>query len=330
MRIVIAICTYNRPLGLKRALMSLAKLRTQDDFEIEFVVVDNSTDGNARALLEEMRESLPWEAVYIHEAKPGISCARNAGLEHALAQSFDFMVGIDDDMHADENWLIELTSVATKTRAEAVMSYQEFECSGEMSWWVDEAYRLDRREPASYRPDQASDGTEPDSDSTEQADDMSLEQGSTGGCLIRLDYVRSINLRFDEDYGKSGGEDSMFFDQLRSEGGRIIYAPKAIVYEVVGTERMTVHWWVKRWYRTGNTTGLVSLVSNRKTRLRVFLDGLLRIILGFVGTIVSLPWLLLQHAKGMRAVRMLCRGTGYVAAAIGVRYDEYSRARLDE
>ncbi len=285
-------------------LTSIGNLKVRDDFIVQLLVVDNSVDGNAYLLVDRMRAKLPWQVDYFHEVRSGISFARNAALDQVMPRQFDFMVGLDDDMHVDPDWLVELISVATQTDAEAVISCRKFEYSGVMSWWVDGAYQLDHRKPV---------------------DGLLLNQGHTGGYLVKLDCVRSLNLRFDEDLGKSGGEDTLFFDRILSEGGRVVYAEKAISYEVLGSDRARVRWWLKRWYRTGNTSGLVALASDRSTRLRVLFDGFIRVFFGVAGTIISLPWLLRRRATGMRAVRMLCRGSGYVAAALGSRYEEYAQ-----
>lgn len=309
LRIAVVVCTYNRPHGLERVLRSLARLRTPDVAIVELVIVDNSADGNARGLIETMLGELPYAMQYIHEPEPGISAARNAALEWILLQRFDFMASIDDDMHADPDWLAELMTVAVESSAHAVIGCTLFDYVGAQSWWVDEAYRLDDRGPGDRDP---------------------IDQGHTGGSLVRLDLPISRNMRFELNLGRSGGEDTLFFDEIIRHGGRMLYAGKAISHEVLGPDRARVRWWLRRWYRTGNTTGLVALTADKNARARVAVDGVVRMSAGFVGTLVSLPWLLRRRAVGMRAVRMLCRGAGYIAAALGSRYDEYGRGDRGE
>jgi len=303
LRIVIALCTCNRPKGLERVLQSLSELEMGDGLSVQTLVVDNSAEGNARTVVEKLRANVPWEVSYIHEVKSGISYARNAALEHVLPMPYDYMASIDDDMHVDPNWLTELMSVATETGDEAVIGCTLFDYSGDMSWWVEGAYRLDYREPENG---------------------SLLDQGHTGGSLIKLDCIRALKLRFDEDLGKSGGEDTLFFERILNHGGKIRCASGAISYEVLGADRMRVWWWLKRWYRTGNTTGLVALAASRKSRFRIFTDGVIRVGLGLMGTLVSLPWLLCRRTTGMRAVRTVCRGSGYIAAVVGLRFNEYA------
>lgn len=311
--IVIGICTFNRPRGLRRALTSLSAIRVKKSYAIEVLVVDNSDDANARNLVTSLADHYPWTLNYLHEATSGISFARNAALEKILPSEASFLACIDDDMHVDPQFLIELLSVADARQATAVISCKRFDYSGPMSWWVDGAYAQDYREPEYDTP---------------------LNQGHTGGCLIRLDFVRHQKLRFDENLSKSGGEDTLFFDQMLHHGGHIWYASNAVSYEVLGPERMRIQWWLKRWYRTGNTTAMVRLNSDSharlSTRLLVVIDGVVRITCGLFGTLICLPWLLCRRTTGMRSVRMLCRGSGYIAAAAGKRYDEYARGDRGE
>ena len=301
--IALTVCTCNRPKGLARVIESLAQLRVPDNCSVQLVVVDNSPDGNADQTVEKLKQVFPWELSYIHETRSGISFARNASLDYVVPKQIDYMASVDDDMHVHPDWLFELFLVATNSGAAAVMGYLQFDYPGDRDWWVDEAYRLDKHAPA---------------------DGALLDQGSTCGCLIKLDCVRSLNLRFDEDLNKSGGEDTLFFAQIKVHGNDIRYAAKALSFEVLGPERMRIRWWLKRWYRTGITTAVVSIATNEKNRAGVLYDGFVRIVLGVAGTVVCLPWLLSRRTKGMRAVRMIFRGSGYVAAAIGIRYDEYA------
>lgn len=309
LRIALVVCTCNRPKGLERVVTSLAKLQMPSHYLAQLLIIDNSADGNARQTVEQLKAGLPWEVQYVHETKSGISFARNAALEYVIPRQFDYMASVDDDMHVDPEWLVELIEIATSSSDAAVIGRRKIDYPGEKHWWVDEAYRLDSHEPA---------------------DGALLEQGHTGGCLVKLDCVRSLKLRFDEDLSKSGGEDTLFFAQILDNGDNIRFASKAISYEVLGADRMRVRWWLKRWYRTGNTSALVSMATNHSSRFRVFYDGVVRVTLGLAGTVLCMPWLMRRRTKGMRAVRMVFRGSGYIAAVMGARYDEYAEGGRGE
>jgi len=308
-QVAIMMCTYNRPSGLTRALNSLATMQLPSNTDVELLLVDNSKDANAKTLFDNTIDRLPFKSNYIHQPSPGISAARNAALDHALRHGFDFIATLDDDMHVDPAWLCEIFAVANETDADAIIGYRRYDYGGQTNWWIDQATELDRHAPQ---------------------DRQSLEQGHTAGSLIRLESVRSAGIRFEQSLGLSGGEDTLFFDQVLRNNGQILYAGRAISYEVLGHDRMQIRWWLKRWYRNGNTSGLVILHAKQRPRWRVLIDGLIRIAAGVVGTVAHLPWLLRRQAVGLRAVRMIFRGSGYIAAAFGVKFDEYRQGGRSE
>lgn len=84
----VVICTRDRPAQLQRLLESLRNQETTHAHEI--LVVNNSPDPIAGT---------------IHEPRPGLSFARNAGIRNAKGSVIVFA---DDDMVAPPNWLATL------------------------------------------------------------------------------------------------------------------------------------------------------------------------------------------------------------------------------
>lgn len=305
-RVAIVVCTFHRPRGLTSVLESIARVARPEHVDLHVFVIDNAPRGGAREAVEHRLRRSPEALVWVHEPAPGISAARNRALECVLDHrpAFDFMATLDDDMHVDEAWLRELLKVARETAADAVMARVEFAYDGGRDWWVEAARALDAHAPG---------------------DRQSLSQGHTGNSLVRVECVRRAGLRFDEGFGLSGGEDTVFFDRMLQGGARLVYAEHAIAYECLTPERLRVRWWLMRWYRTGNTTGRVNLLAGRRSRVETFLDGVIRVVFGAAGTVAGLPLLLLRQRRPMRAVRMVFRGSGYVAAAFGARFREYDK-----
>jgi O-antigen biosynthesis protein len=90
----VVVCTINRSAALRRCLASLEDL---DHPSFEVVVVDNSAgDEQAEAAAAEVG------ARYVHQPRPGLSEARNAG---GLAARGELVAFIDDDATADRSWL---------------------------------------------------------------------------------------------------------------------------------------------------------------------------------------------------------------------------------
>ncbi|MGA7651003.1 MAG: glycosyltransferase family 2 protein [Terracidiphilus sp.] len=90
----IVICTRNRPAEMRKCLSAISGLERVPD---EVIVVDN-TNGN------EETESVSREfgATYIVEPNPGLSRARNRGLQESQSA---IVVYLDDDAFPEKNWL---------------------------------------------------------------------------------------------------------------------------------------------------------------------------------------------------------------------------------
>lgn len=103
--ISVIIPTRDRPAGLARTLASLARMAVPPGLCWEVIVVDNGRYAAARAVAAAV--SLP-DGVALHvvdEPAPGVSRARNRGLETARGEILAFT---DDDVEVDAAWLAEL------------------------------------------------------------------------------------------------------------------------------------------------------------------------------------------------------------------------------
>ncbi|WP_432562776.1 glycosyltransferase family 2 protein [Kineococcus sp. SYSU DK003] len=93
----VVLCSRDRPGPLRDALVSLLRL-DHPDFEV--VVVDNSADPTgSRALVDGLADE---RLVLVHEPRPGLSRARNAGL---VAARHEVVAFTDDDVVVDRWWL---------------------------------------------------------------------------------------------------------------------------------------------------------------------------------------------------------------------------------
>jgi O-antigen biosynthesis protein len=98
--ISVIICTRDRPEQIRKCLSRLAG---QQYPQYEVVVVDNAPTSDAlRAVVEGMSAEGASEFRYTVEPRPGLSWARNAGLEAAKS---DIIAFLDDDDEPDELWL---------------------------------------------------------------------------------------------------------------------------------------------------------------------------------------------------------------------------------
>ncbi|MGB3337820.1 MAG: glycosyltransferase family 2 protein [Devosia sp.] len=233
----ICICTFRRA-SLAKTLESVARL-DNDGHTIRVIIADNDHEPSASALVETMREQLPFPVTYLHAPEANICVARNACLDHAEA---DFVAFVDDDEVLVPRWINALVENAELSRAAAVLGPVR----------------------AIYGPDAPRWMAEGDFHSTLPV--------FVGG-IIRTGYTCNVlirwrapyrALRFDLALGKSGGEDTAFFYRLTALGGTIHYAPDALVEEPVPTERASMDWLVRRRLRFGQTHGMLLAGSRAK------------------------------------------------------------------
>ncbi len=100
----VVICTRDRGPHLSACLASLASQQSPPG---EIVVVDNSATGDARSLCEVHSEARS-DIRYVHEPRPGLSHARNAGIRAATRPLVAFT---DDDVQPHPLWTSEVARV---------------------------------------------------------------------------------------------------------------------------------------------------------------------------------------------------------------------------
>lgn len=198
---------------------------------VQVFVSDDSADGAADARLREAgRLGVAVEVLPV--AAQNIAHARNAGLEAALRWGADFAAMIDDDEWAEPDWLLKLLEMADSTQADAVIgSVMALYPEGAPAWFV-------KLNP--YTRIWGDHGAD-------------IRFGATGNALLRLSTVRDQTLRFDPALGRTGGEDTDFFNRLLSHGGRMVATQDAVVTEEAPLRRCTLAFLKLRAVRSGQT-----------------------------------------------------------------------------
>ncbi|SDF18581.1 glycosyltransferase [Limimaricola pyoseonensis] len=228
--IEIAICTFQRE-HVATTLASLARIEPPAGRRVAVIVADNDDTPSARARVEAC--ALPFPLRYIHAPARNISVARNACLEAARAP---VLVFIDDDETVAPDWLVTLLAKQAETGAEAVLG------------------------PAiSVYPETAPGWMRRGDFHSSRATRVGGEIRTGYGCntLLMREAPALAGLRFRHELGRSGGEDTVFLAEMHRRGGRIAYAPKARVFEVVAPHRARLGWLLRRKFRFGQTHGLL-------------------------------------------------------------------------
>ncbi|RFC65757.1 MULTISPECIES: glycosyltransferase family 2 protein [Mesorhizobium] len=229
-RIDICICTFRRP-GLAATLKSVAAQRLPRGVSIRVIVSDNDDLPSAKALVEECAGWLDLPIQYLHSPARNISIARNACLD---AVSGDYFAFIDDDETATGNWLSALVAKARQSGADVVLGPVRARYDEHAPDWL-KAGNFHETRPVWVKGE--------------------IRTGYSCNVLVKVGAASVIGRRFDLARGKSGGEDTEFFDAVFAAGGRIEFAPEAWVEEPVPENRACFKWLARRRFRSGQTHG---------------------------------------------------------------------------
>lgn len=263
--ITIIIPTFRRSELVARAVRSC---RAQEDVRpdrFEIVVVDNCPDASAhRCVIRMMTE--PGPALrYVHEPQGGISHARNAGLAVADGR---FAVFLDDDEEASRGWLYHLLKTQYEWHADIVLApvLPRLEPVGgsDMDDFVEDFFTYSAGRPS---------GTEIGSGAITPfwlRGKHAYPRLASGNALLRLAAVGDV--RFDPRLGRTGGEDTLFFNQLLADGRRIVWCAEAVAIEDVPQARQRLDYILPRAFRGGQITSRTPILLARKRPLMTMLS----------------------------------------------------------
>jgi glycosyltransferase involved in cell wall biosynthesis len=299
--IVIAVLTYQRPGDLEEVIPAVQREIDRAGRNASLLIVDNDPSGSA---MPGPGETSPPRVRFVHEPVPGIAAARNRALEETVGA--DLVVFLDDDERPEPGWLDALVSTWERTGAAAVVGPVISTYAQEPEPWIAAGRFFDRRRLPT--------GTE-------------ITVAATNNLL--LDVQQLGGLRFDLDFGITGGSDTLFTRQIHRRGGRLVWCDEARVLDVVPATRLTRRWVLRKALRTGNSWSRVTLAlepsAARRLGSRAVLtaQGLVRIAGGLARLLVGAA----TRSMGQRArgARTLARGLGMTGGAWGHTVTEYHR-----
>jgi glycosyltransferase involved in cell wall biosynthesis len=224
-RVAVVIPTLRRQMSLGRALTSVFQQDHAAELIAEIVVVDNAPEGSARETVEGLRALAPAPLIYVHEPRPGVATARNAGV-NAVTDS-GYIAFLDDDEEAPPGWLAALTQTHMALQADVTFGPV--------------------RGVAAVKPSQKA-----------YIEDFFSRTGpATSGLLENIAFgcgnsmlTRATTLigpaPFDPAADLTGGEDDRLFTALRARGARFAWAADAFVYEHAPAHRARLAYTFKR------------------------------------------------------------------------------------
>ena len=253
--IAVAICTYNRNDALATLLDALLAIAAHlaNRAAIGVVVVDDSSDGRARSVVENFEGRFELGIAYRISGKQNISLARNLAIGTAC-EIANWTAMTDDDCEPVPEWLEALLDVQQRTGADAVTGPMVRRVPPGSPKWITEEPFL---ELGLWRPE---DGAE-------------LTTASTFNSMISSQWLKDHpRVRFQPGLGVIGGEDMVFYRAARAEGLKIHYSRRGFVYENEPASRANLAYQLRLYFWHGNSSYVTS-INNGTHPARAFLHG---------------------------------------------------------
>jgi succinoglycan biosynthesis protein ExoM len=224
----VCVATYKRPEGLARLLESLVTQDSGGRFRFAVRIADNDALGSAEPTVR-MFEGRGIEVSYAIEPRQSVSHARNRSVSLAKGE---FIATTDDDLLADPRWLFGLYDAAIAHGADVVHGPVISRFPAGTPAYLEDSFR----KPS------------PPTGST------SGYWFSTANSFFRRSLIQGVAEPFDPRCGRTGGEDTQFFNGLRDRGCKMIWSREAIVYSPLSPERATLRSLLRRRLQFGNTS----------------------------------------------------------------------------
>ncbi len=272
----VCVCTFHR----EALIETLRSLSAQSVRPKRIIVIDNAETPEALERVARATVELKLPILYLHAPARNISIARNAALDASTA---DWLAFIDDDEIASPHWLAQLLGAAQEQPVDAVLGPVNAIYGSAAPAWL-KALDLHSTRPVFTRGE--------------------IHKGYAGNALLKRQTVNRLGLRFDPELGRTGGEDDRFFLQLTAQGGRIGFAPDAVVQEPVAENRLKWRWLLQRHFRSGQSHGARMAQQGRAGQLAL---AVAKVTACAAGALVNLP-----HPA--RRASWLLRGTMHLGA----------------
>ena len=282
--IAVCICTYNRPVLLKRLLSELDKQETENQFTYSAVVADNDPAESAKETIAKL--NLGFEVKYCAEPRRGIAFARNKVIENAEG---DFVAFIDDDEFPVSNWLLTLFNVCKQYGSDGVFGPVKRHFDVTPPAWMVKSQFYDRRvNPTGMR--------------------VEWPEARTGNVLLKKEVLKGDVAPFRTEFRV--GEDQDFFRRKMEQGFAFVWSSDAVAFEVVPPARWNRLYLVQKALLRGACAALqpsCGAASILKSLVAVPLYA------------VALPFgLLVGQHRFMTLLVKLCDHLGKLLALVGI------------
>jgi succinoglycan biosynthesis protein ExoM len=248
MKIVVTLCTRERPRQLIECLNSLFEQQLPPGVLLTLVIIENDTRDYMRKMVEDLanrRGSIP--VIHAHEPRLGIPIARNRALAVALEHNPDWIGFIDDDEVAAPDWIKCFVAAATTVPCDVLQGPVEYRYPASTPSAM--LYPVRKHKPTGGI----------------------LRTAATSNTFMRAHIARSdgLGIRFNEAMRFTGGSDSEYFYRAADLGARIHWMNEAVVYEDMPVNRTTLAWQLERSWRVAanavfiqkNRLGMITTIA---------------------------------------------------------------------
>lgn len=315
-RILIAVATLGRPQMLEQLLASLVIVKTPERANMEILVVENSAEITVFPQVNRALGLNPDVAInVINEPTRGVASARNAALDYAFQNAFDWLAFIDDDETASPDWLVKLFASALDRGLDVCGGY---------------VYPVAPQGELSYLQRRLLKGLIENAGATHERLKEKVNAGKdarsyicTSNWMCNLASARKASVRFREEMNFSGGEDMRFSEDMLAFGMRLGRVPDAITYETVPGTRLTLTYIFSR-ERDNEKTNVYRrfTVHGRRIYLRAIVFALGKFIrsasLIFVSPIYG-------FSAVCDSVGAFGSGIGRLEGALGIKSSHYKK-----
>lgn len=306
-KLVIAVCTAQRPNMLKACLSSLENLIRPAGTEILAVVVENDPQPHFQgAAAAELTSQLSLPVHFYHERRKGIPFARNSALEAALEHDPDWVALIDDDERAEPDWIEKLLNACKEHNAEVANGpVRRIYEKPAPHWWKSQLLKP--------RPT----GT-------------IITEAPTNNVLLGARIIRDdgLGLRFDERL-TFGSEDIDFFRRTHAAGAKMIWVDDAFVEEDIPASRVTTKRLLSRMHMAA-TSGAFNIVLREgrgKAALHFIPKSTRRMLFGLLATVVGFVVKPFAKKRGEKlyyyGLIRLMKGSGNLRGLFGRAHNYY-------
>jgi len=227
-KILICIPTYNRNSSLIDCLKSIKKLKNNNFFKINILILDNTITNNSNKIIKKFVKRSVLKIYQDHEKKRGIVFARNKCLKFAKKFKPDYIAFIDDDCKVDKNWLKNIHALLNKVDADVITGPQLYEGGNKNNYMsiFEKKYKKNL---------------------------IRVKWAASNNVFFKFNILKQQkNIKFDKNLNKFGmGEDQLFFSMISKIGYKIYWSPKILVTEKIHPHRSNINWIKERSKRLG-------------------------------------------------------------------------------